>query len=77
MASDPKTNKYYVVVAREEYKEEDVFFYYGRYSIDELENKATEELRENTIMEYEDIEDCYVHIDFIFESDSPIKWVST
>ena len=23
MASDPKTNKYYVVVAREEYKEED------------------------------------------------------
>ena len=77
MASDPKTNKYYVVVAREEYKEEDVFFYYGRYSIDELENKATEEVRENTIMEYEDIEDCYVHIDFIFESDSPIKWVST
>ena len=77
MASDPKTNKYYVVVAREEYKEEDVFFYYGRYSIDELENKATEEVRENTIMEYEDIEDCYVHIDFIFQSDSPIKWVST
>ena len=77
MASDPKTNKYYVVVAREEYKEEDVFFYYGRYSIDELKNKATEEVRENTIMEYEDIEDCYVHIDFIFESDSPIKWVCT
>ena len=77
MASDPKTNKYYVVVAREEYKEEDVFFYYSRYSIDELEKKATEEVRENTIMEYEDIEDCYVHIDFIFESDSPIKWVST
>ena len=77
MTSDPKTNKYYVVVAREEYKEEDVFFYYGRYSIDELENKATEEVRENTIMKYEDIEDCYVHIDFIFESDSPIKWVST
>jgi len=77
MTNDPKTNKYYVVVAREEYKEEDVFFYYGRYSIDELENKATEEVRENTIMEYEDIEDCYVHIDFIFESDSPIKWVST
>ena len=72
MTSDPKTNKYYVVVAREEYKEEDVFFYYGRYSIVELENKATEEVRENTIMKYEDIEDCYVHIDFIFESDSPI-----
>ena len=70
MTSDPKTNKYYVVVAREEYKEEDVFFYYGRYSIDELEKKATEEVRENTIMEYEDIEDCYVHIDFIFESES-------
>ena len=77
MTNDPKTNKYYVVVAREEYKEEDVFFYYCRYSIDELENKATEEVRENTIMEYEDIEDCYVHIDFIFESDSPIKWVCT
>ena len=77
MTNDPKTNKYYVVVAREEYKEEDVFFYYGRYSIDELEKKATEEVRENTTIEYEDIEDCYVHIDFIFESDSPIKWVST
>ena len=77
MTNNPKTNKYYVVVAREEYKEEDVFFYYGRYSIDELENKATEEVRENTIMEYEDIEDCYVHIDFIFESDSPIKCVCT
>ena len=77
MTNDPKTNKYYIVVAREEYKEEDVFFYYGRYSTDELEKKATEEVRENTTIEYEDIEDCYVHIDFIFESDSPIKWVST
>ena len=77
MASDPKTNKYYVVVAREEYKEEDVIYYHGKYSTDELEKMATEEVRENTIMEYEDIEDCYVHIDFIFESDSPIKWVST
>ena len=77
MTNDPKTNKYYVVVAREEYKEEDVIYYHGKYSTDELEKMATEEVRENTIMEYEDIEDCYVHIDFIFESDSPIKWVST
>ena len=68
---------YYVVVAREEYKEEEVLFYQGNYSSKELEKLATEDVRENTIMEYEDIEDCYVHIDFIFESDSPIKWVST
>ena len=75
MTNDPKTNKYYVVVAREEYKEEDVFYYYGSYSTAELEKKATEEVRENTTLEYEDIEDCYVHIDFIFESASPINWI--
>ena len=67
--------KYYVVVAREEYKEEEVFYYQGNLSIKELEDQALAEVRENTIMEYEDINDCYVHIDFIFESDSPIKWV--
>ena len=67
--------KYYVVVAREEYKEEDVFYYQGDLSMNELRERAIEEVRENTIMEYEDINDCYVHIDFIFESDSPIKWV--
>ena len=77
MTNDPKTNKYYIVVAREEYKEEDVFYYHGKYSTDELDKMATEEVRENTTIEYEDIEDCYVHIDFIFESDSPIKWVCT
>ena len=77
MTNDPKTNKYYVVVAREEYKEEDVFYYYGKYSTDELKRIATEEVRKNTTIEYEDIEDCYVHIDFIFESDSRIKWVWT
>ena len=67
--------KYYVVVAREEYKEEDVFYYQGDLSMKELKDQAIAEVRENTIMEYEDINDCYVHIDFIFESDSPIKWV--
>ena len=66
---------YYVVVSREEYKEEDVFYYQGNYSSKELEELATKEVRDNTIMEYEDIEDCYVHIDFIFKSDSPIKWI--
>ena len=66
---------YYVVVAREEYKEEEVLFYQGDYSLEELKQMATEEVRKNTTMEYEDIEDCYVHIDFIFKSDSPIKWI--
>ena len=66
---------YYAVVAREEYKEEDVFFYYGDYSYKELKELATKEVRDNTDMEYEDIEDCYVHIDFIFESETPIKWI--
>ena len=67
--------KYYVVVAREEYKEEEVFYYQGNMSIKALRDQAIAEVRENTIMEYEDINDCYVHIDFIFESDSPIKWI--
>ena len=66
---------YYVVVAREEYKEEDVFYYQGDYSSKELEELATQEVRDNTEMEYEDIEDCFVHIDFIFKSETPIKWI--
>jgi len=66
---------YYAVVAREEYKEEDIFFYYGNYSYEELKELATKEVRDNTDMQYEDIEDCYVHIDFIFESETPIKWI--
>jgi len=66
---------YYVVVAREEYKEETILYFQGNYSSKELETFATEHVRENTTMEYEDIEDCYVHIDFIFKSDTPIKWI--
>ena len=66
---------YYVVVAREEYKEEDVFYYQGDYSSKELKELATEEVRDNTEIEYGDIEDCYVHIDFIFKSETPIKWI--
>ena len=66
---------YYVVVAREEYKEEDVFYFQGDYSSKELEELATQEVRDKTEMEYEDIEDCYVHIDFIFKSETPIKWI--
>ena len=66
---------YYVIVAREEYKEEEVLYFQGNYSSKELEELATEYVRENTIMEYEDIEDCYVHIDFIFKSETPIKWI--
>ena len=66
---------YFVVVAREEYKEEEVLLYKGDYSPEELKQMATEEVRKNTTMEYEDIEDCYVHIDFIFKSNSRIKWI--
>ena len=43
--------KYYVVVAREEYKEEDVFYYQGDLYMKELRERAIEEVRENTIME--------------------------
>ena len=66
---------YYVVVAREEYKEEEVLLYKGDYSLKELKQMAIKEIRENTTMEYEDIEDCYVYIDFIFKSETPIKWI--
>ena len=79
MSSDLNWTKtgiyYYVVVAREEYKEEEILYFQGNYSIKELEKLAIEHVRENTIMEYEDIEDCYVHIDFIFKSETPIKWI--
>ena len=74
MSNDPKIDKHYLVIAREEYKEEDFLFYQGNYSLKQLKNMATDEVRENTIMEYENIEDCYVHIDYVFESDTPITF---
>jgi len=74
MTNDPKIDKHYLVIAREEYKEEDFLFYQGNYSLKQLKNMATNEIRENTIMEYENIEDCYVHIDYVFQSDTPITF---
>mgnify|MGYP003117362017 CR=1 FL=1 len=74
MSNDPKIDKHYLVIAREEYKEEDFLFYQGNYSLKQLKNMATDEVRENTIMEYENIEDCYVHIDYVFQSDTPITF---
>ena len=74
MTNDPKIDKHYLVIAREEYKEEDFLFYQGNYSLKQLKDMATNEIRENTIMEYENIEDCYVHIDYVFQSDTPITF---
>ena len=58
----------------EEYKEEDFLFYQGNYSLKQLKDMATDEVKKNTIMEYENIEDCYVHIDYVFQSDTPITF---
>ena len=74
MSNDPKIDKHYLVIAREEYKEEDFLFYQGNYSLKQLKDMATDEVKKNTIMEYEDIEDCYVHIDYVFQSDTPITF---
>ena len=74
MSNNPKVDKHYLVIAREEYKEEDFLFYQGNYSLKQLKDMATDEVKKNTIMEYEDIEDCYVHIDYVFQSDSPITF---
>ena len=74
MTNDPKIDKHYLVIAREEYKEEDFLFYQGNYSLKQLKDMATNEVRENTIMEYENIEDCYVHIDYVFQFDTPITF---
>ena len=74
MSNDPNIDKHYLVIAREEYKEEDFLFYQGNYSLKQLKDMATNEVRENTIMEYENIEDCYVHIDYVFQSDTPITF---
>ena len=40
---------YYVVVAREEYKEEEVLYFQGNYSSKELEELATEHVRKNKV----------------------------
>ena len=74
MSNDPNIDKHYLVIAREEYKEEDFLFYQGNYSLKQLKDMATDEVKKNTIMEYENIEDCYVHIDYVFQSDTPITF---
>ena len=74
MSNNPKVDKHYLVIAREEYKEEDFLFYQGNYSLKQLKDMATDEVKKNTIMEYENIEDCYVHIDYVFQSDTPITF---
>ena len=48
---------------------------FTNHVLKELEELATQEVRDNTEMKYENIEDCYVHIDFIFKSETPIKWI--
>ena len=74
MSNDPNIDKHYLVIAREEYKEEDFLFYQGNYSLKQLKDMATDEVKKNTIMEYENIEDCCVHIDYVFQSDTPITF---
>ena len=50
MSNDPKIDKHYLVIAREEYKEEDFLFYQGNYSLKQLKDMATDEVKKNTIM---------------------------
>jgi len=63
--------KHYAVLAHKAFKEMDIYFYEGNWTIEELHEATIKQIIvNNTINEIDE-----VYIDHIFESDSPIKWI--
>ena len=66
--------KHYAVVAHEAFKEPGIYFYEGTWTIEELHSLTIKQVQEESSTEYDNNE-YEVYIDYIFESDSPIKWI--
>ena len=66
--------KHYAVLAHKAFKEMDIYFYEGTWTIEELHSLTIKQVQEESSTEY-DNDEYEVYIDYIFESDSPIKWI--
>ena len=67
--------KHYAVIAHEAFKEPDIYFYKGTWTIEELHSSTIKQVQEQSSTEYDKDDKYEVYIDYIFESDSPIKWI--
>jgi hypothetical protein len=67
--------KHYAVIAHEEFKEPDIYFYEGTWTIEELHSSTIKQVQKQSSTEYDKDDKYEVYIDYIFESDSPIKWI--
>jgi hypothetical protein len=67
--------KHYAVVAHEAFKEPSIYFYEGNWTIEELESSTIKQVQEQSSTEYDKDDEIDIYIDYIFESDSPIKWI--
>ena len=66
--------KHYAVLAHEAFKEPSIYFYEGTWTIEELHEATIKQVKEESSTKYDD-DEYEVYIDYIFESDSPIKWI--
>ena len=62
--------KHYAVLGHKAFKEMDIYFYEGNWTIEELHEATIKQVKEESSNEIDE-----VYIDYIFESDSPIKWI--
>ena len=67
--------KHYSVIAHETFKEPGIYFYEGTWTIEELHSSTIKQVQEQSSTEYDKDDEYEVYIDYIFESDSPIKWI--
>ena len=66
--------KHYTCIAHQAFKESCIYFYEGTWTIEELHSLTIKQVQEESSTEY-DNDEYEVYIDYIFESDSPIKWI--
>ena len=61
---------HYAAIAHQAFKESCIYFYEGIYTTEELENLTIKKVKEEI-----DDKDPDIYIDYILESDSPIKFI--
>ena len=61
---------HYAGIAHQAFKESCIYFYEGTYTTEQLENLTIKKVKEEI-----DDKDPDIYIDYILESDSPIKFI--
>ena len=62
--------KHYTCIAHQAFKESCIYFYKGTYTTKELEDLTIKKVKEET-----DDKDPDIYVDYILESNSPIKFI--